>query len=190
MSHKIVTIKQLADFMHSASFDATYSFAVDFDEDDPDLDNFCLSGANGWYGIKKTSLFDRSVALVGKWGFYPHAVIDLEYHESELFMELDKFIRNLEDGLGKNSSEEIKVLLEMQPETMPAHFDPETQIAIIWGIDDVHSVRSGLSDEQALLVLHEAKRRHDANIGINWDVLEIWADELFPEHEDEEGDHD
>ena len=183
MSHKIVTIKQLADLIRFADFDVTYSFAVDFDEGDPDLGD----GADGWYGIKKTSLFDRSVALVGKWGFYPHAVIDLEYCKHELFRELDKFIRNFEDCLDKNSGEEIKVLLQMQPEIMQAnetsnYFDPDTQIAIIWGIDDVHSVRSGLSDEQALLVLHEAKRRHDANIGINWDVVKIWADKLFPEH--------
>lgn len=50
-----------------------------------------------------------------------------------------------------------------------------------WHIDDVKEVRPELTDDQCREVLRTAKRRHDATIGINWDVLTIWARELFPE---------
>jgi len=55
------------------------------------------------------------------------------------------------------------------------------EIAIIWGIEDVQSVRPNLSDEQASQVLQRLKKNHDANLGINWEVIEIVADILFPE---------
>ena len=54
-----------------------------------------------------------------------------------------------------------------------------------WHIDDVREVRPELTDEQCRTVLRTAKRRHDANIGINWDVLAMWARDLFPEADDE-----
>jgi hypothetical protein len=53
-------------------------------------------------------------------------------------------------------------------------------IAILWHIEDVRAVRQDLTDEQCGEVLLECERRHDATIGVNWDVLRIWADELFP----------
>ena len=61
------------------------------------------------------------------------------------------------------------------------HFDPDRQIAIIWSVEDVQSVRMDLSDEQAMVVLREVKRTHDANIGVHWDTLRFWADELYPD---------
>lgn len=54
-----------------------------------------------------------------------------------------------------------------------------TQVAVIWCIDDVQEVRPDLTDEQAWEVLQAARRYHDANIGINWDVLSCHADMLF-----------
>lgn len=59
-------------------------------------------------------------------------------------------------------------------------FNPERQIAITWDIDDVKSVRPDLTDEECMAVLQEAKDNHDATIGINWDVLAAWAEELYP----------
>jgi hypothetical protein len=53
------------------------------------------------------------------------------------------------------------------------------QIASIWCIEDVQSVRPGLTDDQAWEVLQAARRNHDATIGINWDVLEFHAADLF-----------
>ena len=59
------------------------------------------------------------------------------------------------------------------------------EIATVWMIDDVLEVRPDLTGEQAWDVLREAERRHDATIGINWDVLHYHAQSLFgdaPEH--------
>ena len=60
------------------------------------------------------------------------------------------------------------------------NFNPQRQIAIVWGIGDIQSIRPDLDCEQSMQVLQYAKDKHDANKGINWNVLEIRADELFP----------
>ena len=53
------------------------------------------------------------------------------------------------------------------------------QVAVVWNIEDVQEIRPKLTDEQAWAVLQAADRYHDANIGINWDVLRCHADMLF-----------
>ena len=53
------------------------------------------------------------------------------------------------------------------------------QIAMLWSVEDVQEVRPDLTDDQAWEVLQRAHRQHDATIGINWDTLQIWADEMF-----------
>jgi hypothetical protein len=61
------------------------------------------------------------------------------------------------------------------------------QIAAIWDIEDVQSIRPELNDGQAWEVLQAADRYHDATIGISWDVLGCHADLLFgdaPETDD------
>ena len=55
----------------------------------------------------------------------------------------------------------------------------QQQIAIIWGIDDVKSVRPDLSDEQAWEALKFAHRGHDASFGLNWECLESAAEALY-----------
>jgi len=59
-------------------------------------------------------------------------------------------------------------------------FNPQRQIAIIWSIEDVQSIRPDLSDDQSMEVLRTAEDKHDASLGISWDTLEIWADYLYP----------
>jgi hypothetical protein len=54
-------------------------------------------------------------------------------------------------------------------------------IAIKWQVEDVQSVRPDLSDDEAYEVLEYLEDNHDANIGINWEVIEYAADNLFPE---------
>jgi hypothetical protein len=49
------------------------------------------------------------------------------------------------------------------------------QIALIWSVEDVLAVRPDLTDDEAWEVLQQAGRRHDAEIGINWDVLRCHA---------------
>ena len=54
-------------------------------------------------------------------------------------------------------------------------------IAIFWSYEDVLSVRPDLSRDQAWDVLASCRKYHDAEIGINWEVLKVVADDLFPE---------
>jgi hypothetical protein len=55
---------------------------------------------------------------------------------------------------------------------------PDT-IRVEWHFEDVQSVRPQLTNNQARLVLQRAKYHHDAQIGINWDVLATVADDMF-----------
>jgi len=52
------------------------------------------------------------------------------------------------------------------------------QIADVWGIQDVQSVRPDLDDDQAWEVLQRVRRQYDAATGINWDVLAWYAGEI------------
>jgi hypothetical protein len=52
-------------------------------------------------------------------------------------------------------------------------------IAHIWGVEDVREVRPDLNDDQAWQVLQTIDRRLDSVHGINWDTIEIVAEELF-----------
>jgi hypothetical protein len=51
--------------------------------------------------------------------------------------------------------------------------------AKIWHVDDVLSINSDLSREQARLVLTMAMDNHDANCGINWEVLQQYVDQVI-----------
>ena len=64
------------------------------------------------------------------------------------------------------------------------NFNPDRQIAIIWDIYDVQSLRPDLDDNEAMQVLSAVDDKHDANIGINWDVIQFWADDLYPQNEE------
>ena len=59
----------------------------------------------------------------------------------------------------------------------------DDEIAIIWSAADVLEIRPDLSQEQAEDVLVHAHRKHDAGIGINWDVLDVHASWMYPQEE-------
>ncbi len=65
-------------------------------------------------------------------------------------------------------------------EHIRAHLASTGRIALFWSIDDVRAVRPDLNDEQCMAVLLDCERRHDAEHGVNWIVLETTADFLFP----------
>lgn len=52
----------------------------------------------------------------------------------------------------------------------------QKKIEIVWDIDDVKSIADDLDDDECMEVLLLAKDYHDANVGINWEVLESWAE--------------
>lgn len=65
----------------------------------------------------------------------------------------------------------------------------QRKIAVTWCIEDVQDVRPDLTNEQAWEVLWQVKRKHDADIGVNWYTLEWNAEDLFgnaPETDPEE----
>ena len=52
-------------------------------------------------------------------------------------------------------------------------------IAMLWTVEDIHGLRPDLTDEQAMNVLITTSENHDANVGVNWDVLHHWATDLY-----------
>ncbi|MFV0443449.1 MAG: hypothetical protein ACK5Q5_07750 [Planctomycetaceae bacterium] len=54
------------------------------------------------------------------------------------------------------------------------------QIAVVWSIEDVQSLRPDLTDDQAWEVLQIAERQHDCEQGLNWETFEVIADDVFP----------
>lgn len=52
------------------------------------------------------------------------------------------------------------------------------EITIKWHIDDIKSLDETLTDDQCREVLQLAMKNHDANIGINWDTLRYWINEI------------
>ena len=53
-------------------------------------------------------------------------------------------------------------------------------VAVLWGVEDVQSVRSDLNDEQAWAVLQRCRDKHDCNYGFTWEFIELVAEDLFP----------
>ena len=53
-------------------------------------------------------------------------------------------------------------------------------IAIKWSIEDVQEIRPDLNEAQCREVLAAVVIRHDATIGVTWEVLSTVADEICP----------
>lgn len=65
-----------------------------------------------------------------------------------------------------------------------AHMDygaDEPVLISTWRIDDVKSIAPWVSDDEAVEILASVADNHDANLGINWEVIEFWVDNLYPE---------
>jgi hypothetical protein len=62
--------------------------------------------------------------------------------------------------------------------------ETENCIILTWHIDDVREIRPDLNDAQCREVLRRCERDYDAEIGINWEVLQARAEECFTETED------
>jgi hypothetical protein len=62
------------------------------------------------------------------------------------------------------------------------NMDNKDQISIIWHIDDViHCAKDNgikITKKQAREVLECLRNEHDATIGINWDVILYWIEEI------------
>ena len=59
-------------------------------------------------------------------------------------------------------------------------FDKNSQIAIVWSVEDVQGEDDTLTEEEAMCVLQRMKDRHDCNHGISWNTMSYYIDELYP----------
>ena len=79
-----------------------------------------------------------------------------------------------------------------QPDEVPYEIDIDEllirrkQVAVIWSVEDVQSVRRDLTDAQSWEVLQQCRQVHDCELGFNWLLIETVADDLFPEPESKE----
>lgn len=61
-------------------------------------------------------------------------------------------------------------------------YDEETKtLQDPWCVDDVLGQRPDLTEDQACEVLGFMAEKFDANIGINWGVIDFAAEYLYPE---------
>ncbi len=59
-------------------------------------------------------------------------------------------------------------------------------ISIIWHIDDVRmAFDNPITDDQCRQVLRRVDKWHDANIGVTWDVLRSYAEQVTDEMDGE-----
>lgn len=69
------------------------------------------------------------------------------------------------------------------------HFDPDW-VAEWWHIDDVQAQAENmgevLTEQECRDVLTLVMRKHDCNIGINWDVIDYWIEETLKDREHED----
>lgn len=102
---------------------------------------------------------------------------------SSLLAQLPDMLKLRLSDLLVDEPDALRILSIGQPPKVDNDFEAQLaakrQMAFIWSVDDVQSVRPDLTDEQAWEVLLLAKHGHDANFGINWDVLSTLAESLY-----------
>lgn len=54
------------------------------------------------------------------------------------------------------------------------------QVAVIWSIEDVQSLRPDLNDDESWNVLQQCRKWHDCEAGFTWGWIEGFAEQLYP----------
>lgn len=97
-------------------------------------------------------------------------------------IDLKKAVRENLQQFGEED-QDGSIIVTLQAENTehpdPDRHDSETQIMIIWSVEDVLEVRPDLSRDQGMQVLRMVEKNHDASVGVNWDTLEGCAQVLF-----------
>ena len=73
---------------------------------------------------------------------------------------------------------DIQTLIDADSLHSVLSFDPDTEIAIIWSVEDVEAACPSVTSEQAIQVLQLVKKHHNACEGVNWEVIKCWAEIL------------
>ena len=64
----------------------------------------------------------------------------------------------------------------------------DDEIAIVWSAEDVKQECEWLTDDESCDVLWNIEHRHDACIGINWEVIYYTAEQMYPKKENKNDD--
>lgn len=63
--------------------------------------------------------------------------------------------------------------------------ETELNMAIpTWCTEDVGSIADYLTMEDKIEVINKARRYHDCNVGINWEVLQVYVDDVAEDESD------
>ena len=96
----------------------------------------------------------------------------LEAQVRELQVKVDEFEKqDTEKNLKLWEKAEVKRLREQL-----AHY--EDNCTIVWMPEDVLSLDDTLTEEQVSWVLERMEHKHDACLGISWDTIEFWINEV------------
>jgi len=113
-----------------------------------------------------------------------------EYIKQLSAKQLIEFIANdsvelSQDKIHAQRDEYIKICREWLEAKMTKKIEiADDEIAIIWSVEDIKTQCPWLSDDDAYEVLCRLDQKHDASIGINWDVIDVTADIMFGEKYD------
>lgn len=55
--------------------------------------------------------------------------------------------------------------------------DEGGSIYIVWNVGDVKALKPDISDDGAKWVLERVYWKHQADVGVNWDVIQYWIDQ-------------
>ena len=87
---------------------------------------------------------------------------------------------NYLDRLDQRDTEQLQQAVELLRAELRNRIDSD-YLYDSWHVDDILCRRPDLNIDQCREVLQLISRRHDANIGINWDVIDFCADGCYPE---------
>lgn len=81
----------------------------------------------------------------------------------------------------ENQANEILKITEFSIDNLITEYYFSTKrIALLWGIDDVIGRAKELdiciNEDEAFIILQKVDHRHDASIGVNWEVLDVYIE--------------
>lgn len=101
--------------------------------------------------------------------FNDEDVVVVDVHDTVLFEDLYDFTVGSDISMGlPDGRQEVRI-------SPVDHSETGKKFGVTWCADDIRSLGYECTDEQAEELLDTAVSKHDATVGINWDVLEDWC---------------
>ena len=102
--------------------------------------------------------------------------------EKESLRTLVNYLWKAENSRSAIRSEDLEVFRSLVKVRQYLDYAEES-VSVRWHPEDVKEVRPDLNDMECKEVLEALVSNHDANIGVNWDQIEYWASELYPQEQ-------